>query len=224
MKALRSAAIALVLTFALATGLWLWSGAWHPSESEFPVQGVDVSHHQGRIDWPSLKAQGVDFAYIKASEGGDFRDPMFTANFEGAAGSGIAPGAYHFFTLCRSGAEQAANFNRVVPDHPRLLPPAVDLEFGGNCSARPKRAALLRELGIFLRSVEARSGKPALLYLTAEFDAHYRVSEAVDRPLWLRSIVRRPAYGARPWRIWQVSNFRQLRGIHGRVDWNVARP
>ena len=224
MRAIRSAGIALVLTAALAAGLWLYSRGWHPSDSQFPTQGIDVSHHQGRIQWPLLKAQGVDFAYIKASEGGDFRDPMFASNLKGAAQSGIARGAYHFFTLCRSGADQAENFINLVPADSRLLPAAVDLEFGGNCAARPSRAALLRELRIFLRLVEAHSGKPALLYLTEEFEIAYRVSEAVDRPLWLRSMVRRPDYGARPWRIWQASNFRRLRGIEGRVDWNAARP
>lgn len=224
MRPIRVAGLAFVLIAALAAGLWLYARGWHPSDSEFPVQGIDVSHHQGRIQWPLLKSQGVDFAYIKASEGGDYRDPMFAANVKGAAESGIARGAYHFFTLCRSGADQAANFNSAVGNASDLLPPAVDLEFGGNCGAKPSRAALLRELGVFLQRVEARSGKPALLYLTEEFDAAYRVSEAVDRPLWLRSLVRRPDYGARPWRIWQASNFRRLRGIEDRVDWNVARP
>jgi lysozyme len=103
------------------------------------------------------------------------------------------------------------------------LPPAVDLEFGGNCSARPTRGTLLRELATFLRLVEARSGKPALLYLTAEFDDAYHVSQAIDRPLWLRRIYLEPDFGGRPWTLWQASNMRRLRGIDGRVDWNAAR-
>ena len=49
-------------------------------------------------------------------------------------------------------------------------------------------------------------------------------SARVDRPLWLRSLVRKPDFGPRPWAIWQVSNFRSLHGIEGWVDWNVARP
>jgi lysozyme len=223
-SAVRRAGLAFVLTVGFAAGLWFFARGWHPSESEFPLQGIDVSHHQGRIEWPLLKSQGVAFAYIKASEGGDARDPLLAANIKGAGESGIARGAYHFFTLCRSGADQAANFMAAAPSDPEALPHAVDLEFGGNCAKRPGRDALLRELREFLRRVEAHSGKPALLYLTAEFDSAYRISAAVDRPLWLRSIVRRPDYGARSWQIWQASNFRRLRGIRGPVDWNVARP
>lgn len=213
----------LIAAALLAFGGWRYAVGWHPSERSFPVQGIDVSHHQGRIDWALLREQGVDFVYIKASEGGDHKDRLFAANLRGARAAGIAAGAYHFFTLCRAGADQAANFAATVPSGPGLLPPVVDLEFGGNCGARPSREALLRELRAFLAPAEAHAGKPFLLYLTEEFDSFYRVSEAVDRPLWLRSLVRRPGYGARPWTIWQASNFRRLRGIEGRVDWNAAR-
>lgn len=222
----RGRLILLVLAAAFGTaaaGAALYAPHWRPSEARWPLQGIDVSHHQGAIDWAALPAQGVDFAWIKATEGGDHRDRMFEANWSGARAAGIRRGAYHFFTLCRPGAEQAANFVAAVPREADALPPAVDLEFGGNCSARPERAALLRELAAFLRIVETHSGRRALLYLTRDFDEAYRVSEAVDRPLWLRSLVFEPRFGARPWAIWQASSFHRLRGIEGGVDWNVMR-
>jgi len=142
-----------VLLAALALALSLYMPYWRPSDSEHPIQGIDVSHHQNHIDWAALPAQGVDFAYIKATEGGDHRDRLFHANWQGAHAAGIARGAYHFFTLCRPGGEQAMNFAGTVPREPNLLPPAVDLEFGGNCAARPSRDALLRELTAFLQVV-----------------------------------------------------------------------
>lgn len=220
----RVAAIGLlILPALLALGAWLYAPHWRPSEARWPVQGIDVSHHQGRIDWAALPEQGVDFAWIKATEGGDHRDRMFAANWAGARAAGIRRGAYHFFTLCRPGADQAANFAAAVPRDPDALPPAIDLEFGGNCSARPSREILLRELGAFLRIVEAHSGRPAILYLTVEFEVHYRISKAVDRPLWLRRIFLRPNFGGRPWTVWQASAFHRLRGIEGGVDWNVLR-
>jgi lysozyme len=182
-----------------------------------------VSHHQGEIDWRLLPAQGVDFAYIKATEGADHHDPRFAANWAAARREGIARGAYHFFTLCRSGAEQAANFIATVPADPAMLRPAVDLEFGGNCEDRPPRAKLIRELTIFIRAIEAHYGKRVTLYLTREFDAGYEVSERIPRKLWLRSLVIEPSWGERPWSVWQASSFRSLRGVRGRVDWNVMR-
>lgn len=209
---------------AAAAGAWLYAPRWHPSDRDFPSQGIDVSHHQGTIAWRELPSQGVDFAYIKATEGGDHRDRAFAANWSGARDAGIARGAYHFFTLCRSGADQAANFIAAVPADADALPPAVDLEHLGNCSRELPRDAFHKELGDYIRLVEGRYRRPVLLYLTREFDQAYDVSARVRRPLWLRSLVARPRFGARPWHLWQVSNFRRLRGIEGRVDWNVQRP
>lgn len=186
-------------------------------------QGIDVSHHQGRIDWRKLPGQGVHFAYLKATEGGDHRDRLFAANWAAAKQAGIARGAYHYFTLCRTGAAQAANFIAVVPVDPAALPPAVDLEFLGNCPKRPTRDAFHAELATFLRAVEARYGKQVILYLTQEFDRAYQVSTRIDRPLWLRSLGTEPTFGARPWHMWQVSHSRHVNGIATPVDWNVMR-
>ena len=207
-----------------AGGLVLYAPRWRPSDTAYPRQGIDVSHHQGAIDWAKLPAQGVDFAYIKASEGGDHRDSRFVENWRGAAAAGVRRGAYHFFTLCRPGADQAANFIAAVPVDPDALAPAVDLEYMGNCARLLTVEDFHAELAVYIQEVEAHYRGPVLLYLTAEFDEAYRVSARVDRPLWLRSLVFAPSFGARPWAYWQVSNFRRLDGVSGRVDWNVARP
>jgi lysozyme len=197
-------------------------GGWRPSERRYPYQGVDVSHHQGHIAWAKLRGQGVDFAYIKATEGADHVDRRFWINWNAAHRAGIHRGAYHFFRLCGTGRAQAVNFVRNVPFDAAALPPAIDLEFPGNCSRRPSLAKVHKELGEFLRIVEASYGKRAVLYLTRRFDRDYRISAAFERRLWLRSLHSEPSFGARPWAIWQVSNVRRLHGVNGHVDWNVA--
>jgi lysozyme len=217
----RPATTAFLVFASLAFIAWSFAGRWHPSRTDYPLQGIDVSHHQGPIDWTSLRAQGVDFAYVKASEGGDHRDSAFAANWAGAKAAGIMRGAYHFFTLCRPGAEQAANFIAAVPADPDALPPAVDLEYLGNCSRAVAPPALRAELAEFIRLVESKYRKPVILYLTAEFDRAYGVSAGFKRPVWLRSLIREPRFGNRPWAVWQASNFRRLDGVAGRVDWDV---
>ncbi|MDI6837073.1 MAG: GH25 family lysozyme, partial [Rhizobiaceae bacterium] len=90
-----------------------------PSLEDYPIQGIDVSHHQGDIDWHKLAAQPkVRFAIIKSTEGGDFRDGKFDENWRRAGEAGIVRGAYHFFTFCRAGKEQALNVLATVPREP----------------------------------------------------------------------------------------------------------
>ena len=125
-----------------------------------PVQGVDVSHHQGNIDWTLLETEGIDFAYIKATEGGDWVDPNFPRNWRGAERVGIARGAYHYFSTCRPGALQAENFLETAGMSADALPAALDLEYGGFCGAPPDRETLLREAGVWINRVRAPQENP----------------------------------------------------------------
>jgi lysozyme len=68
-----------------------WARWW------YDVIGVDVSNHQGDIDWPILARTDIGLAYLKATEGGNFRDRRFQANWDGARKAGLPRGAYHFF-------------------------------------------------------------------------------------------------------------------------------
>jgi lysozyme len=193
----------------------------YPSRADYPVQGIDVSHHQGVIDWPLLRGGPWRFAYIKASEGADFLDEDYATNREGAASAGLVAGPYHYFTLCTPGAAQAAHFVAVAPPTPGL-PPAVDLEYGGNCSARPARADFRKELRAFLDVVEARWGCRATLYVTQDFYAAYLAGERHANPLWVRDLYRRPRLedGA-AWTLWQYANRAHVDGIQGFVDLNA---
>jgi len=184
-------------------------------------RGVDVSAHQGRIDWPTVAQSGFDFAYIKATEGGDWVDDHFQENWRGAGAAGIRRGAYHFFTLRRPGADQAENFLKVAPPDAQSLPPVVDLEFGGNTSARPPRETILRELSVFIQRVEAAHQRQLILYLLPEFENSYGVFGTFPRRLWLRNLMSRPPAELN-WTIWQYTPMGRVPGIQGDVDLNVA--
>lgn len=205
----------------LAVVLGWWAIHWRPNMTDYPVQGVDISADDGEIAWPTVEAAGADFAYVKATEGADISDPNFAANWSGTAQAGMRHGAYHVFSLCRLAADQATNFISIVPREKDALPAALALDFKGNCKDRPAREVVLRELQTFIEMVEAHTGKPLILRLTREFDDFYMVSDAVDRPLWLRGFLFPPSYGARGWVMWQASTFRRVGGIEGAVDWNV---
>lgn len=208
----------LVLGAAGAAAWFWWVPQYRPPLRDGETYGIDVSVHQGAIDWRRVAADGVAFAYVKATEGGDHVDRRFAENWAGARDAGIERGAYHFFTLCRSGAEQARNFLAVVPRDAELAP-AVDLEIAGNCSARPPRQDVQRELDAFLRAVEEATGERVVLYLGEDWQRVYPV-ERDGRPLWLRRILRRPAGD---WTVWQVMGTARVDGIAGPVDLDVRR-
>src|SRR5436190_23267235 len=68
------------------------AGGGRPSEKRHHSHGIDVSHHQGHIAWTKLPRQGVDFAYIKATEGADHFDRRFSINWRAARAAGIRRG------------------------------------------------------------------------------------------------------------------------------------
>jgi lysozyme len=212
--------VIVVLLAAGLLGRFVWLPTYRPDLEAGERYGVDVSNHQGRIDWERVAADDMDFAYIKATEGGDFVDRSFERNWEGAEAAGLDRGAYHFFTLCKPGAEQAENFLRTVPADPEL-PPAIDLELGGNCAARPSKAWLDRELDDFLTAVESATGERVLLYIGPEFEDIYPIKDDLDRPIWHRRLVLRP--DGDPWWIWQFMSVGAVDGVDGAVDVNVMR-
>jgi lysozyme len=201
-----------------------WFPHHRPSLRAGERYGVDVSNHQGEIDWEAVAADDVDFAYLKATEGGDHVDRRFADSWEAARDAGLDVGAYHFFTLCRPGAEQAANFLRTLPDEVGDLPPAVDLELSGNCSARPPAAEVRREVRAFVERVEAETGRPMLLYVLDDWEDRYPsrdLGDDVDRPLWHRRIG--PFRPGGEWLLWQYTGIARVDGIDGGVDLNVMR-
>ena len=203
---------------ALLGGGWLYYLNFAPDPAKYPVRGIDVSRHQGVIDWPAVAADNVRFAYLKASEGGDMVDTTFAANLAAARAAGVAVGAYHFFTFCRPGADQAANFLATVSHATPMLPPVVDIEYSGNCSARPTVEAMARELDAFIGPVEAALGRPVMLYVMGETLEAYR--DAIpQRDRWVRWLAMEPWDAG--WAFWQYHDRGTVAGIDGDVDLNV---
>jgi lysozyme len=208
-----------ILYFSYSQGLWRFN---YPSLAEYPVQGLDVSHHQGEIDWAAVPRDRFQFVYIKASEGGDFRDVKFSENWDEAKTNKFQTGAYHFFTLCRPGIDQAKNFAEATEGRRKGLPPAIDLEFVGNCSKRPARKEFSAELNAFIKTLAKYDTQKPVFYTTENFYREYLQGSGFDEyPLWIRSVFSAPAMETE-WAYWQYADNVRIPGINGPVDLNAA--
>jgi lysozyme len=206
----------IMLTFLYSRGLVRFN---YPGILSYPVRGIDVSHHQGRIDWAEVRREGIHFAYIKASEGGDFKDPEFGRNWANAKQEGIVRGAYHFFLPCKSGKDQARNFIKTVPNEYPALPPVIDLELTGNC---PAGRDPLKELRDFISEIETAYGRSPVIYVTYDSYEKFLKGTSVKCRIWIRDIYRSPHLDCdNCWVLWQYANRARLNGINKYVDLDV---
>lgn len=217
----RFIAIAFIVGLA-AVGMWRLAIGWHPSLDHYPVQGVDVSEANGTIDWNTVSGTGADFGYAVATVGAQRRDTAFETNWRDIDRAGMRRGAIHVYSLCQLATDQADAFNTLVPRDEGALPAAIDLHYDDGCASRPDRAVLIAELARFATMIETHTGKPVLLKIARPLELHYRLSEALPRSIWAVGNVFPPDYTARPWRMWQASDFRRIDGLNGPVHWNVA--
>lgn len=227
----RMIKILLVLAAALLAIYMLlrWQGAllfWdEASPGRYEVFGVDVSNYQGAVDWPALAEQGVDFAFLKATEGSSLVDKRFSANWENARSAGVLAGAYHFLSYDSPGETQADNFIATVPVSPGALPPVVDIEFYGDYIEHPKSAEEVRPiLDALLVRLEAHYGQKPILYVTNESYRLYVAGRYGGYPLWCSFPILSPFW--REWTFWQYSHHAVLDGYDGAeryIDLNVFR-
>lgn len=210
------------LVLRTSGGLLFW---YEAAPETYEVFGVDVSSYQGEVDFAALRAQKVQFAFIKATEGSSMRDGRFAANWAGAAEAGVVAGAYHFFSYDSPGETQSDNFIGAVPVTEGALPPVVDIEFYGPYLKTPKAAEEVWPiLDALLARLEAHYGQRPILYVTERSYSMYVRGRYADYPLWHSFPMVEPFW--RPWSFWQYSHHGKLGGYEGAeqyIDLNVFR-
>lgn len=191
------------------------------------VQGIDVSHWQGSINWSKVKASGKQFVFIKASEGTGYKDKQFLNNVKGARAAGLLVGAYHFVNAVNAekARQEAAHFasrlNEVGGAAALDLPPVMDYE---NNPGKLSKSAINIVAKAFLQEVERLSGRKPIVYTGNAFVQNFDASlSAYD--LWIArySSTRVPDDCAawQQWDFWQYSDAGQVDGISGGVDLNT---
>ena len=214
-----TAAAVVAIAYLLADRYNLFHRTVDIDRAHFPVQGIDVSKHNGSIDFEAVAAQGYKFVFIKASEGATYRDANFKNNYTGAHKAGLKVGAYHFFRKNRDGEAQAANFVNAVGDCRLDLPLVLDVEdwdndhFVGNDKVVPRLTAMVKAL--------QGQGLQVMVYTNGDGYRKYYRDHLSHLPLWLCSFTAPDSLRSFGHVFQQYSHWGQVDGIKGDVDLNV---
>ena len=185
------------------------------------MKGIDVSNHNGNINWSKVKADGVEVVYIKATEGTTYQDQWLNSHYAGAKGVGLSTGFYHFLVGTSQPESQAHNFYNQIKDKKNDLIPCLDIEVSGfdvgDYAIR------------FLKKFKELSGMGMVIYTGAYFSRDNLPLEIKQNyPLWLAH------YGVEPWKSnlvtlagftilagHQYTEKGHINGINTNVDMNV---
>ena len=191
----------------------------------YEIHGIDISHHQGKIDWEKLRNQGmiekcpVRFVMIKATEGATRMDPNFKDNFYQAREWGFTRGAYHFYSIYSPAKEQAEYFLRQVKLEDGDLPPVLDVEHKPkNQTDEQFKQSVLEWLNI----VEAHYKVKPIIYTYYKFKMQY-LGDSVfdDYPYWIAHYYVDKVEYKGHWKFWQHTDVGRLPGIKGYVDFDI---
>lgn len=173
-----------------------------PSNSDYPVRGVDVSKWQGNIDWNKIAQAGNSFAFIKATEGVDYVDPFFEPNWDLIENSPMYAGAYHYFSFGSDGKKQAQNYINTVRVCENTLPPVVDFELTNEDEAVSKDK-VKAELDDLLETLKQHYGTEPIIYTTPKAYIKYLSFGYSKYTLWMRNTYSEPIS---KWSFWQYDD------------------
>jgi GH25 family lysozyme M1 (1,4-beta-N-acetylmuramidase) len=195
------------------------------------TEGIDVSHWQGTIDWPSVAASGKRFAYMKASEGTDLVDETYAGNRAQAKAFGLLVGAYHFARPGLNAGDAVAEADYFLAMSQLVagdLLPVLDLEVTGGLAP----VELQEWVKAYLGRIYERTGARGVIYTSPTFwrnnmaDTNWFAINGY-RTLWVAHWISGPAptvpggnWGGTGWTFWQYTSSGSVSGITGRVDLN----
>ncbi|MFD1774519.1 glycoside hydrolase family 25 protein [Paenibacillus rhizophilus] len=151
------------------------------------AQGIDISHHNGNVNWAKVKADGISFAFLKASEGQTYKDDTFADHVINAREAGILVGAYHFVRAVSEdeAKAEAANFNDAIQAAGGIdgldLPPVMDYE---NNPSRLSKERISAVAAAFLSEIERLTGVRPIVYTGNFFAANFGAPIG-KYPLWI---------------------------------------
>jgi lysozyme len=199
-----------------------------PAPSAF-VNGIDVSYHQGAIDWSRVAGAGTQFAFIRTTAGTLTADTSYAANRSGARAAGLLVGSYHFAkpdATANDAANEASWFLRNATISTGDLRPVLDLEASNGLDP----ASLTVWAQTWLAKVTAATGVRPIIYTNSVFwSSSMANTDWFARNgygfLWIahwtsasQPTIPAAGWAGHGWTFWQHSSRGTVPGISGAVD------
>ena len=194
--------------------------------------GVDVSVHQGTIDWNQVADAGVEFAMIRVGyrgygmEGNMRGDTKFTENIQGALEAGLDVGVYYFSQAItvEEAREEAAYVIEQIAPYDITYPVVFDWErqnySGSRTQTIPETNLLCSIANTFCQEIEA-AGYDAMIYFYQNLAYNnYDLSQLLEYPFWLAQYTDYPSFYY-DFEMWQYTSSGRVPGINGDVDLNL---
>jgi lysozyme len=200
------------------------------------VNGIDVSHYQGDIDWVQVKNSGITYGIAKATDGATGQDSNFSTNWQNMLSAGIKSSAYHYFRGSSSTPQDQAN-NIIqqltaVNFDSEVNSLAIDVESSGNESVSPDMMAdnLHQLLNILVTDSLLNNSFP-YIYCSPDYweqNVNWEKYDFSIYPLWIAQWdVSEPTvpttWQNKGWLWWQKSSTGSVPGITGDVDLDVVK-
>ena len=185
------------------------------------TKGIDVSEHNGHVDWAKVKASGRAFAFARVSDGLNYPDSEFAKNWSGMKAAGVVRGAYQYFRPGQGAVEQAnlllSKMGALGPDD---LPPVLDVETANGQSG----ANVVKGVRAWIDRVKGQTGRSPILYAAAGFwDTLPDTAQFAPYTLWVANYGQTCPYLPKTWSkwaFWQSSESGSVPGVSGGVDVN----
>ena len=195
------------------------SGPRHvaPRDTSAAYDGIDISSHQGEIDWAKVSSdKNIRFVYIKATEGATYHSPHYALNVTQARRHGLLVGSYHYLTSTSSVDQQFDNFSNYALKSVQDLIPMLDVEVRGNWS----RSQLIDSVSKFCNLIERHYGVQPMIYSTMGFYNKNLTPHFNNRHLYIgRYSNSEPEINWEgEYTIWQYSESGIIPGIDAYVD------
>lgn len=193
------------------------------------VTVIDVSNHQGDIDWVAVRKSGIKYAYIRASYRGIVNwglneDKRFKTNIVAAKKAGLKVGVYHFSKAItyKEIAADAKYFLNLIKGYQLDLPVAFDYEFGSkpdrlNTISKNKRTKITLR---FIKIMKKNKYKTIIYGNKHWFKTGVNYQKLKKYPIWLANYNKRPPKGYK-FKIWQYSESMTISGINHKTDVNL---